>query len=137
MSTPDFGDIDNPQAIAAIEKAYAAVWLVICAHNPPGDEPDQEIAITLSRTLVALAAAGIVDPEELRSRALQTYATQVAVARDLNEAWLGAGSYRAGKTNAITHWQLPLMTKGPGRLGAGPVGSRDTHEAGLARATKE
>ena len=72
MSTPDFGDIDNPQAIAAIEKVNAAVWLVIRADNPPGDEPDQEIAITLSRTLVALAAAGIVDPEELRSRALQT-----------------------------------------------------------------
>ena len=31
------------------------------------------------------------------------------LARDLNEAWLGAGSYRPGKSNAVTHHFGPTV----------------------------
>ena len=31
------------------------------------------------------------------------------LARDVNEAWLGSGSYGAGKSNAVTHYYGPTV----------------------------
>ena len=58
--------------LAAIHEAFEATWSVLQAHeqSPSSKERNAELGIALSRILVALAAEGIIDPAELRSRAL-------------------------------------------------------------------
>jgi len=65
----------SPEIVDTLERAFEDVWIVLQAHlEPGGSEKDDELAITLSRMLVALAADGITDRQELRRRALVTVA---------------------------------------------------------------
>ena len=58
--------------LAAIRQAFDAAWAVIRAHETEDDkERDQELSVALNETLVALAAEGITDAEQLRNGALQ------------------------------------------------------------------
>ena len=64
---------ENPEVVAALERAFQDVWAVLYAHLPlGGGDAVKEQSIALSRTLVALAADGITDPQELRRKALET-----------------------------------------------------------------
>jgi hypothetical protein len=65
---------DNPEVVAALERAFQDVWAVLYAHLPLDGAASKEQAIALSQTLVALAADGITDPQELRRKALETMA---------------------------------------------------------------
>jgi hypothetical protein len=57
----------------ALEQALRDVWQVLQAHDPYKDwNKDPELKRALAETLMALADTGVVDPEELRSRALES-----------------------------------------------------------------
>jgi hypothetical protein len=63
---------ENPEVVAALERAFQDVWAVLYAHLPlDGGDAVKEQSIALSQTLVALAADGITDPRELRRKALE------------------------------------------------------------------
>ena len=62
--------LDDPEIVQAVERAFASVRSVLYAHIPPDGEMQKEVGIALSRTLVALAAEGVTDPQELRRKAL-------------------------------------------------------------------
>ncbi len=64
----------SPEVLAAVREAFDAVWATLYAHVPPGEEMSEQVSISLSQTLAALAADGITDPQELRRRALETMA---------------------------------------------------------------
>lgn len=52
--------------------AFDAAWSVIRAHETEDDQDrDQELRVALNETLIALAAEGITDAQQLRSEALQ------------------------------------------------------------------
>jgi len=64
---------ENPEVVAAIERVFQDVWAVLYAHVPlDGGAAVKEQSIALSQTLIALAADGITDPQELRRKALET-----------------------------------------------------------------
>jgi hypothetical protein len=50
------------------------VWTTLYAHVPTVGDQAKELKITLSQTLIALAAEGITDPQQLRRRALEKMA---------------------------------------------------------------
>ena len=57
---------------AAMRWAFDAAWSVIRAHETEDDkERNKELRVALNETLVALAAEGITDAEQLRNGALQ------------------------------------------------------------------
>ena len=63
----------SPETVAVLELAFEDVWKVVQAHLEPGSKHDgMEWGSTISRTLVALAANGITDRQQLRSQALGT-----------------------------------------------------------------
>jgi hypothetical protein len=62
----------TPEIVAALEQAFEDVWKVLEAHLEPGSEHDAAWGSTISRTLVALAANGITERQQLRSQALGT-----------------------------------------------------------------
>jgi hypothetical protein len=65
----------NPEVVAAMERAFQDVWAVLYAHLPlDGGDAVKEQSIALSQTLVALVADGITDPQELRRKALEVMA---------------------------------------------------------------
>jgi hypothetical protein len=64
----------SPEVIEVLERAFEDVWTVLEAHQEQGSECEPEMGITVGRTLVALAANGITDRQELRRRALETVA---------------------------------------------------------------
>jgi hypothetical protein len=58
--------------LAAMRQAFDAAWAVIRAHETEDDkERNKELRVALNETLVALAAEGITDAEQLRNGALQ------------------------------------------------------------------
>jgi hypothetical protein len=61
----------SPQIIEVLERAFEDVWIVLAAHQEPGTECEPELGMSVGRTLVALAANGITDRQELRRQALQ------------------------------------------------------------------
>jgi hypothetical protein len=63
-----------PEVIEVLTGAFQDVWTVLQAHQEPGSDCGFEMGITVGRTLVALAAAGITDREELRRQALEAIA---------------------------------------------------------------
>jgi hypothetical protein len=69
----DISRLYDPATLAAIHEAFEATWGVLQAHepSPPSEERNAELGFALGRVLVALAAEGVIDPAELRSRALQ------------------------------------------------------------------
>jgi hypothetical protein len=69
----DLPDAFTPEIVAALEQAFEDVWKVLQAHVEPGSEHDgTEWGSTISRTLVALAANGVTDRQQLRNQALGT-----------------------------------------------------------------
>jgi len=74
--TSQLPDPYSPTLLAAIEQAFDAVWTTLYAHMPTDGDQDQtkELRITLSQTLIALAADGITDPQELQRKALENMA---------------------------------------------------------------
>lgn len=61
----------SPEVLEALQQAFEDVWAALHAHLQPESEYGKEMGITLSRTLVSLAAEGITDRQELRRRALE------------------------------------------------------------------
>jgi hypothetical protein len=58
---------------AVITQAFDAAWAVIRAHETDDDkERTRDLGIVLRQTLVALAAEGVTDAQQLRNKALQT-----------------------------------------------------------------
>ena len=76
-TTPQFPESYSPSLIDAMERAYGAVWTTLYANMPSDGDQSKRMKIMLSQTLVALAANGIADPQELRRRALETMALSV------------------------------------------------------------
>ena len=72
--TAQFPQSYSPSLIDAIERAYDAVWATLYAHMHVDRHQSKELRILLSQTLVALAANGITDAQELRRKALETMA---------------------------------------------------------------
>lgn len=63
---------DSPHR-AVIAQAFDAAWAVIRAHETDDDkERTRHLGIVLRQTLVALAAEGVTDAEQLRNKALQS-----------------------------------------------------------------
>ncbi len=58
----------------AIEEAFNYVWRTLYAHVTSDTRQSEELKIHLSQTLVALASDGIIDPKELRRKALESMA---------------------------------------------------------------
>lgn len=65
--------ISSIPTVEAIEQAFEAVWNLY-EHSARHDQQTQEMMVTLSRTLVALAADGITDAKELRRKAVENMA---------------------------------------------------------------
>ena len=61
----------SPEVVEDLASAFNDVWAMLYAQVPPEDDEAMEVSISLSRTLVALAAEGITDPKELRRKALE------------------------------------------------------------------
>ena len=76
-TTAQFPESYSPSLIDAIERAFDAVWTTLYAHMPSDGYQSKEMKIVLSQTLVALAANGITDPQELRRKVLETMALSV------------------------------------------------------------
>ena len=58
----------------AIDLAFDITWPVICAHEADKDKARiAELRMMLSHKLVALAADGVTDPQELRKLALNAF----------------------------------------------------------------
>ena len=54
----------SPELLASLNQAFDAVWATLYAHVPLGDKSEaRELSITLSQTLVGLAADGITNPK--------------------------------------------------------------------------
>jgi hypothetical protein len=64
----------DEKTLLALEKALKDVWEVLKAHNPYKDwDKDSELKKSLAQKLMALADAGVIDPQELRSRTLESF----------------------------------------------------------------
>jgi hypothetical protein len=74
MSSSDLPSVFTPEVVEVLEQAFEDVWKVLHAHVDPESDDGQELGSTIGRTLVALAADGVTDRQELRSRALGTIA---------------------------------------------------------------
>jgi hypothetical protein len=62
----------SPELLAALSQAFEASWEVLHAHEPEmGKERTIELSIDLSRRLVAFAADGVTDAEQLRTLVLR------------------------------------------------------------------
>ena len=72
--TTQFPNTYSPLLIEAIKRAHDAVWSTLYAHMSSDRDESKELKILLTQTLIALAATGITDPQELRHRALETMA---------------------------------------------------------------
>ena len=67
----DISRLYDPATLAAIHEAFETTWAVLQAHEPSPLLRKETQNSALGRVLVALAAEGVIDPAELRSRALQ------------------------------------------------------------------
>jgi hypothetical protein len=70
--TTQFPNTYSPSLIEALERAYEAVWSTLSAQMSSDRDQSKELKIVLSQTLVALAANGITEPQELRRKSLET-----------------------------------------------------------------
>ena len=64
----------SPEVVEVLTQAFEDVWTVLAAHQEPGAECEPEMGTTVGRALVALAASGVTDRQELRRQALETIA---------------------------------------------------------------
>jgi hypothetical protein len=64
----------DDQTVVALEQALKDVWEVLKAHNLYKDwDKDTELKRHVAEKLMALADTGVVDPQELRSRTLESF----------------------------------------------------------------
>ena len=69
-STPSFGFFD-PEMLSTLEHTFNAAWPLLKAREPfLASEQVAQLRLGLSRTLVALVAAGVTDADELQKLAL-------------------------------------------------------------------
>lgn len=62
----------GPETLAALGQAFSATWAAVQSADPFRDyDHSNELRIALSQRLLALAAEGEKDPEQLRRRALE------------------------------------------------------------------
>ena len=61
----------SPELLSVLEQAFEAVWVTLYAHVPIEGDEAKDLKI-VGRTLVALAAGGVTEFQELRRRALET-----------------------------------------------------------------
>ena len=74
MSSNHNGSAYDDATLTALELALRDVWQVLKAHDPyPNWDHDPELKQQLALTLMALADAGVRDPEELRNRTLESF----------------------------------------------------------------
>ena len=73
-TTTKLPDGYSPSILDAIEQAFDAVWATTPMASKNNTQELQELKISIRRTLIALAAEGITDPQELRRRALESMA---------------------------------------------------------------
>lgn len=64
----------SPELISAMMEAFTFVWTALYSHVPVNGAGAEEVKIALSRTIVALAAKGITDVQDLRRLALDDMA---------------------------------------------------------------
>jgi len=61
----------DPTTRMALETAMNNVWSTLQAHDPLRDwEKDSELKTLLVKKIMAIAETGVIDPQELRSKAL-------------------------------------------------------------------
>ena len=58
--------------IAVLQKVFDDVWSTIVTHRPTQAEND-DLKTMVSEKLCAVAASGVMDPEQLRSRTLASF----------------------------------------------------------------
>jgi hypothetical protein len=58
--------------IAVLQKVFDDVWSTIVTHRPTQAEND-DLKTMVSEKLCAIAASGVMDPEQLRSRTLASF----------------------------------------------------------------
>jgi hypothetical protein len=64
----------DDEMLFALEDALRQVWEVLKAHDPyPGWQSDPDLQRALAERLMTLADSGVKDPQELRSRTLETF----------------------------------------------------------------
>jgi hypothetical protein len=64
----------DPILLGAIERAFDSTWPVIRAHEAGANKARMaEISMALSHKLIELARDGVIDPEELRRLALESF----------------------------------------------------------------
>jgi hypothetical protein len=76
-ATTQLPDGYSPSICDAIEQAFDAVWATTSMAPKNNTQELQELMISIRRTLIALAAEGITDPQELRRRTLESIALSV------------------------------------------------------------
>jgi hypothetical protein len=72
--TSGFPNSYGPELLGALEQAFDAVWATLYARMPLAGDQAKELKVALSQTLIALAADGITEPQELRRKALENMA---------------------------------------------------------------
>jgi len=68
---PPVGSFQS-EDIAVWEKVFDEVWSTIVTHRPTQAEND-ELKTMVSEKLCAIAASGVMEPEQLRSRTLASF----------------------------------------------------------------
>jgi len=64
----------DDETLNALEQALREVWEVLKAHEPyPGWKEDPTLKSQLAGSLMALADAGVRDPQQLRNSVLATF----------------------------------------------------------------
>jgi hypothetical protein len=74
MSGTSIADSYSPEDLAKLQEAFSAVWATLYPHMSTDDESGKELSVRLTRTLMALDAAGVTKPKELRRKALEVMA---------------------------------------------------------------
>jgi hypothetical protein len=58
--------------LSTLNQVFKDVWLVLQAHDPIREwEKDDEAKTSVARSLMVLVDAGVIDPVELRKKALE------------------------------------------------------------------
>ena len=72
--TSGFSNSYDPELLGVLEQAFDAVWATLYAHMPLAADHAKELKVALSQTLIALAADGITESQELHRKALENMA---------------------------------------------------------------
>ena len=77
MTSPDLrADIYDPETLAAMDQAFAAVWHMLRADDPFRDyASDAKLRIAIGKKLLNLVADGVTDPLRLRNLTVESLLT--------------------------------------------------------------